>query len=77
MLPLEKFRFCGPRRLWELAWGGRRMKNGCGRMGKKIRNGLWWPLLKARRLQRVDLADANGGDNGDAAGSEDSADEDV
>ena len=47
--------------------------------GKEIRNGLWWPLLKARRLQRADLADANGGDNGAAAGSEDSSgkDEDV
>ena len=44
--------------------------------GKKIRNGLWWPLLKARRLQRAELADANGDDNGDAAGSEDSAGED-
>ena len=44
--------------------------------GKKIRNGLWLPLLKARRLQRAELADANGGDNGDAAGSEDSAGED-
>ena len=44
--------------------------------GKKIRNGLWWPLLKACRLQRADLADANGGDNGAAAGSEDSAGED-
>ena len=44
--------------------------------GKEIRNGLWWPLLKARRLQRADLADANGGDNGAAAGSEDSAGED-
>ena len=32
--------------------------------------------MKARRLQRAELADANGGDNGDAAGSEDSADED-
>ena len=43
---------------------------------EKIRNGLWWPLLKPRRLQRAELADANGGGNGDAAGSEDSADED-
>ena len=42
--------------------------------GKKIRNGMWWPLLKARRLQ--DLADAHGGDEDDLAGCEDSADED-
>ena len=45
-------------------------------LGKNIRNGLWWPLLKARRSQRAELADANGDDNGDAAGSEDSAGED-
>ena len=45
--------------------------------GKKIRNGLWWPLLKARRLQQADLADANDGDNCAAAGSEDSDDEDA
>ena len=45
--------------------------------GKKIRNGLWWPLLKVRRLLRAGLADAHGGDDGDLAGSEDSADEDA
>ena len=44
--------------------------------GKKNKNGLWWPLMKAHRLQRTELADANGGDNDDAAGSEDSAGED-
>ena len=37
---------------------------------------MWWPLLKARRSQRVELVDANGGDNDDAAGAEDSAGED-
>ena len=30
---------------------------------KEIRNGLWWSLLEAYRLQQADLADANGGDN--------------
>ena len=42
---------------------------------KKIRNGLWWPLLKVRRLLRADPVDAHGGDDGDPAGSEDSADD--
>ena len=44
---------------------------------KKIRNGLWWPLLKGRRLLRAGLADAHGGGDGELAGSEDSADEDA
>ena len=40
--------------------------------GKEIRNGLWWPLLKAHRLHREALAGADGSDNGAVAGSEDS-----
>ena len=45
--------------------------------GKEIRNGLWWPLLKARRLQRADMDVAAGGDNDAESGSEESAGEDV
>ena len=41
--------------------------------GKEVREGLWWPLLKARRLQRV----ASGGDdcNAGEAAAEDSGSE--
>ena len=45
--------------------------------GKEIRNGLWWPLLKARRLQRADMDVAAGGDNDAESGSEESAGEDA
>ena len=38
---------------------------------------MWWPLLKVRRLLRAGLVDAHGGDDGDLASSEDSADEDA
>ena len=40
--------------------------------GKKMRVGLWWPLLKAHRLHRAALAGADGSDNGTVAGFENS-----
>ena len=40
--------------------------------GKEMRNGLWSPLLKAHRLQRAAFAGADGSENKDVAGSENS-----
>ena len=45
--------------------------------GKEIRNGLWWPLLKARRSQRADMDVAAGGDNDAESDYEESAGEDA
>ena len=50
------------------------MKNGCSD-GKESRAGLWWPLLKKRRLKRPALTGSNCSDDGDAAGSSGSDDD--
>ena len=40
-----------------------------GWYGKEARKGLWWPLLKAHRMQRAALAGTSPSADGDVAGS--------